>query len=79
MRIIHLISKTNSLNIVDQMLTFLGDQWWNSEKTIKLENIDPLRYMYMTSVCMLIAVIPEYVKADNYSKVSVMWLDYSVC
>ena len=57
------------------------------EDFIKLENIDPLRYITIASVCMsiyhanympekTIAIVPEYVKSDNFSKTSIMWLDY---
>ena len=58
-----------------------------SEDFIKLENIDPLRYITIASVCMsiyranympekTIAVVPEYVKTENFSETSIMWLDY---
>ena len=54
---------------------------------IKLENIDPLRYITIASVCMTIyrsnympnktiAIVPEYAKTDNFSKMSIMWLNY---
>ena len=57
------------------------------ENFIKLENIDPLKYITIASVCMSIyranympkksiAVVPEYVKTINYSKMSIIWLDY---
>ena len=57
------------------------------EDFIKLENIDPLRYITIASVCMTIyrsnympketiAIVPEYAKTDNYSKMSIMWLNY---
>ena len=57
------------------------------EDVIKLENINPLKYITVASVCMsiyranymprkTIAVLPEYVKTDNFSKTSIMWLDY---
>ena len=57
------------------------------EDFIKLENIDPLWYITIASVCMTIyrsnympkkriAVVPEYVKTDNFSKTSIMWLEY---
>ena len=57
------------------------------EDFIKLENIDPLRYITIASVCMTIyrsnympkktiAIVPEYTKTDNYSKMSIMWLNY---
>ena len=57
------------------------------EDFIELENIDPLRYITIASVCMTIyrsnympqktiAIVPEYVKTDNFSKISIMWLNY---
>ena len=57
------------------------------EDFIKLENIDPLRYITIASVCMTIyrsnympkdtiAIVPEYSKTDNYSKMSIIWLNY---
>ena len=57
------------------------------EDFIELENIDPLRYITIASVCMTIyrsnympqktiAIVPEYVKTDNYSKMSIIWLNY---
>ena len=57
------------------------------EDFIQQENIDPLRYITIASVCMTIyrsnympkktiATIPEYVKTDNFSKTSIMWLNY---
>ena len=57
------------------------------EDFIQLENIDPLRYITIASVCMTIyrsnympketiAIVPEYAKTDNYSKMSIMWLSY---
>ena len=57
------------------------------EDFIKLEGIDPLRYITIASVCMTIyqsnympkdtiAIVPEYAKTDNYSKMSIMWLNY---
>ena len=57
------------------------------EDFIQLENIDPLRYITIASVCMTIyrsnympnktiAIVPEYAKTDNYSKMSIMWLNY---
>ena len=57
------------------------------EDFIQLENIDPLRYIMITSVCMTIyqsnympkktiAIVPEYAKTDNFSKASIMWLNY---
>ena len=55
------------------------------EDFIQLENINPLRYITIASVCMTIyqsnyipkktiAIVPEY--ADNFSKTSIMWLNY---
>ena len=57
------------------------------EDFIKLKNIDPLKFITIASVCMsiyrtnylpkkTIAVVPEYTKADNFSKMSIIWLDY---
>ena len=57
------------------------------EDFIKLENIDPLKYIIIASVCMSIyranympnesiAVVPEFEKTDNFSKMSIIWLDY---
>ena len=57
------------------------------EDFIQLENIDPLRYITIASVCMTIyrsnympnktiAIVPEYAKTDNYSKMSIIWLNY---
>ena len=57
------------------------------EDFIELENIDPLRYITIASVCMTIyrsnympnktiAIVPEYTKTDNFSKMSIMWLNY---
>ena len=57
------------------------------EDFIQLENIDPLRYITIASVCMTIyqsnympkktiAIAPEYAKTDNFSKTSIMWLKY---
>ena len=57
------------------------------EDFIELENIDPLHYITITSVCMMIyrsnympnktiAIVPEYAKTDNFSKMSIMWLNY---
>ena len=56
------------------------------EDFIQLENIDPLCYITIASVCMTIyrsnymlkktiAIVPEYVKTDNFSKTSIMWLN----
>ena len=57
------------------------------EDFIELENIDPLHYITIASVCMTIyhsnympnktiAIVPEYTKTDNFSKMSIMWLNY---
>ena len=57
------------------------------EDFIKLENIDPLHYITIASVCMkiyrsnympkkTIAIVPEYAKTDNFSKMSIIWLYY---
>ena len=57
------------------------------EDFIQLENIDPLKYITIASVCMTIyrsnympkktiAIVPESVKTDNFSKMSIMWLNY---
>ena len=57
------------------------------EDFIQLENIDPLRYITIASVCMTIyrsdympketiAIVPEYAKTDYFSKMSIMWLNY---
>ena len=53
------------------------------EDFIHLENIDPLRYITITSICMTIympkktiAIVPKSVKTDNFSKMSIMWLNY---
>ena len=57
------------------------------EDFIQLENIDPLHYLMITSICMMIyhsnympkktiAIVPESVKTDNFSKMSIMWLNY---
>ena len=57
------------------------------EDFIQLESIDPLRYITIASVCMTIyrsnymskktiAIVPEYVKTDTFSKMSIMWLNY---
>ena len=57
------------------------------EDFLEIENIDPLRYITIASVCMTIyrsnympnktiAIVPEYAKTDNYSKMSIMWLNY---
>ena len=53
------------------------------EDFIQLENIDPLRYITIASVCMTIyrsnympkktiAIVPGYAKTDNFSKMSIM-------
>ena len=57
------------------------------EDFIPLENIDPPRYITIASVCMTIycsnympkktiAIVPEYAKTDNFSKMSIMRLNY---
>ena len=57
------------------------------EDFIQLENIDPLRYNTIASICMMIyrtnytpkktiAIVPEHAKTDNFSKMSIMWLNY---
>ena len=57
------------------------------EDFIQPENIDPLWYITIASVCMMIyrsnyipkktiAIVPESVKTDNLSKMSIMWLNY---
>ena len=57
------------------------------EDFIKLENIDPLQYIAIAGVCMTIyrcnympmktiAIIPPYTKTDNFSKMSIIWLNY---
>ena len=57
------------------------------EDFIQLENIDPLHYITIASICMMIyhsnympkktiAIVPEYTKTDNFSKMSIMWLNY---
>ena len=75
------------------------------EKFIKLENIDPLQYVTIASVCMTIfrannmdknedenededededvkymskkiAVVKDTTRQENYSKISIAWLDY---
>ena len=56
------------------------------EDFMELENIDPLCYITIGSDCMTIyrsnymptktiAIIPEYAKTDNFSKMSIMWLN----
>ena len=68
------------------------------EDFIQLENIDPLRYITIASVCMTIycsnympkktiAIVPEYAKTDNFSKMSihnvvelrVKWYAHTTC
>ena len=57
------------------------------EDFIQLENIDPLRYMTIASVCMAIyrancikeneiGIVDEYDKTDSFSRGSIIWLDY---
>ena len=57
------------------------------EDFIQLESMDPLRYITIASVCMTIyrsnymvkktiAIVPEYAKTDNFSKMSIKWLNY---
>ena len=57
------------------------------EDFINLENIDPLRYITIASVCITldrsnymlkktVAIVPESTKTDNFSKLSIMWLNY---
>ena len=57
------------------------------EDFIELENIDPLHYITIASVCMsifrsnymlneTIAIMPEYNKPNKFSKISIMWLEY---
>ena len=57
------------------------------EAFIQLEKVDPLRYITIASVCMTIyrsnympkktiAIVPESVKTDNFSKMSIMWWNY---
>ena len=57
------------------------------EDFIQLENIDPRRYITIASVCMTIyrsnympkktiAIVPESVKTDNFSKMSMMGSNY---
>ena len=54
---------------------------------IQLENIDPLCHITIPSVCMTIyrgnympkktiAIVPEYAKTYNFSRMSIMWLSY---
>ena len=57
------------------------------EDFIQMENIDPLRYITIASVSITIyrsnytpkrtiTIVPESVKTDNFSKMSIMWLNY---
>ena len=57
------------------------------EDFIQLENIDPLRYITIAGVCMTIcrsnympkktiAIVPESLKTDSFSKMSIMWVNY---
>ena len=57
------------------------------EDFLQLENINPLRYITITNVCITIycsnympkktiAIIPEYAKTDNVSKTFIMLLNY---
>ena len=57
------------------------------EDFIQLENIDLLRYITIASICMkiyhsnympkkTIAIVPEYAKTNNFSEMSIMWLNY---
>ena len=57
------------------------------EDFIQLENIDPFCYITIASVCMAIycsnympektiGIVPESVLSDNFSKMSIMWLNY---
>ena len=57
------------------------------EDFIQLENIDPLRYITITSVCMTIYhsnympkktidIVRESIKTVNFSKMSIIWLNY---
>ena len=54
---------------------------------IQLENFDPLGYITIASICMMIyrsnympkktiTIVPESVKTDSFSKMSIMWLNY---
>ena len=71
------------------------------EDFIELENIDPLRYITIAFVCMTIyrsnympnktiAIVPEYAKTDNFSKMSInvvelcvnnqrLWFEHPTC
>ena len=57
------------------------------EDFIQLENINPLHYITIANICMVIyrsnymsnktiAIIPEYAKTDNFRKISIMWMNY---
>ena len=57
------------------------------EDFIELENIDPLQYMTIASVCMTIyrcnympnneiAVVKDVTRGETYSKISIGWLDW---
>ena len=57
------------------------------EEFIELENIDPLQYITIASVCMAIfrsnymkprkiAVVKDTTRQENYSKISIAWLDF---
>ena len=57
------------------------------EDFIQLESIDPLCYITIATICMTIyrsnympkktiAIVPESVKTVNFSKMSIMWLNY---
>ena len=55
------------------------------EDFIQLENINPLHYIMIASVCMTIympkktiAIVPEYAKTDNFSKMSIMSVELLV-
>ena len=57
------------------------------EDFIQLENIHPLHYITIASVCMTIyrsnympkktiVVVPEYLKTENFRKMSIVWFNY---
>ena len=57
------------------------------EDFIELENIDPLQYITIASVCMTIyrcnympnkeiAVVKDVTRGETYSKISIVWLDW---
>ena len=57
------------------------------EDFIELENIDPLQYITIASVCMAIyrsnympeneiAVVKDVTRCETYSKISIIWLDW---